>query len=327
MFARSRSCGRATNLACLFAFLTFLFASLAGCQMVDKTVNKLGLRKPPRRPPPAELSELPSGEISAKQKADVQMAVAQSLERQGAVDQAINVYREVVRNDSSRVDALHRLAVLHDGKGEFETSEEFYRAALSQDPNNAELLCDWGYRCYLHRDFQQAEACLRKALSLKNGFARAHNNLGLLLGRTGRCDEALDEFARAGCSEPDARSNLALALSLEGRPEAAREQFELALQGGSTSNAAREGLRALRAADSEARLAMQARATAPPYQPSQLTGYDSFPPVPGSPEVAAAGGPWPSPAGPIQPLPPVRGVLAPPYPVTAGVPQWEQLRK
>jgi tetratricopeptide (TPR) repeat protein len=111
-----------------------------------------------------------------------------------------------VRNDSSRVDALHRLAVLHDGKGEFETSEEFYRAALSQDPNNAELLCDWGYRCYLHRDFQQAEACLRKALSLKNGFARAHNNLGLLLGRTGRCDEALDEFARAGCSEPGARS-------------------------------------------------------------------------------------------------------------------------
>ncbi|MHC4403214.1 MAG: tetratricopeptide repeat protein [Planctomycetota bacterium] len=309
MFARSRFPSAA-------AYLAFLLSSLAGCQTADKTADKLGLQKPPRQSPLAEFSELPSEAISAEQKADVQMAIAQSLERQGARDQAINAYREVVRNDDSRADALHRLAVLYDGKGDFETSWQFYRTALSQDPNNAELLCDWGYRCYLHRDFQQAEAFLRKAISLKDGFARAHNNLGLLLGRAGRCDEALYEFAKAGCSEADARSNLAIALSLEGRSEAAREQFELAVRGGSTSDAARVGLRALGAAGSQTRSVMRASAPNTPFPPLQ------------SPPVVAAGGPRPNPPGPIQSLPPDWGAPGPSmYPVASGVSQWNQARR
>jgi Flp pilus assembly protein TadD len=228
-----------------------LFACLAGCQTGDKTAAKLGFQETPHQPVLREMSELPSRDISPEQKADVQMAIALSLERQGSLEQAINAYREVIRNDESRADAIHRLALLYDGQEDFETAEKFYRSALSLDPNNADLLCDWGYRCYLRRDFKQAEACLRKAISLRNGFARAHNNLGLLLGRTGRCDEALREFARGGCSEADARSNLAVALCLEGKSEEAQEQFELAVTGGSKSEAAQVGLRALRGATSD----------------------------------------------------------------------------
>ncbi|MHC4178475.1 MAG: tetratricopeptide repeat protein [Planctomycetota bacterium] len=300
--------------------LAVLLVSLAGCQTVDRAATKLGLRKPTRRHAFAEMSELPPGEIDAKQKADVQMAVGRSLERQGALDQAINVYREVLRNDDSRADAARRLAVLYDLKGEFENSEEFYRAALSLEPNNAELFCDWGYRCYLRRDFQQAEINLRKAVSLNDGLARAHNNLGLLLGRTGRYDEALREFAKAGCSEADARSNLALALSLEGNTEAALEQYELALQRGPQSNTAREGLVALRAASSGAHSARIASVPTAPQQYGPPPHQSSWP-TPPVQQAWAPGGPQQFPAASMQHLPHDPAVAMPPptYPVTTGM--------
>ena len=83
-------------------------------------------------------------------------------------------------------------------------------------------------------------------------MARAHTNLGLLLARTDRRDKAMTEFARAGCTEAEARANLAFALTLEQKPDEARQQYELALAVDSTSKAAQKGLDALRSGDSEA---------------------------------------------------------------------------
>jgi Tfp pilus assembly protein PilF len=141
------------------------------------------------------------------------MTEARSLEEQGKIESAVTLYSQIVEEDSRRADAYHRLAVLHDMKGDFRKSAEFYEAALEQQPDNPQLHCDLGYSYYLQRRWQDAERAFRVAILLKPEHARTHNNLGLLLAHTGRNTEALEEFGRAGCPQSDAEANLSTALA------------------------------------------------------------------------------------------------------------------
>ncbi len=66
------------------------------------------------------------------------------------------------------------------------------------------------------------EACVhfRKALEIKPGYAKAHNNLGIALASRGEIDEAIVHFRMALEIQPDyalARSNLYRALQQSGR--------------------------------------------------------------------------------------------------------------
>ena len=209
-----------------FAAIASIVVGLAGCQQLSGTLARVIKKNPAPQQTAAAVKTVPGKPLTAQQKADVQMAVARSLENQGQTEQAIKVYEEVVKKDGHRVDAYHRLAVLHSKKADFKAADRYYQTALKKAPKNAELLCDLGYCCYLQKQWKKGEGNLRRALAIQPELARAHNNLGLLLARTGRDDEALKEFARAGCGEAEARANLGLALMLEetlaSRPAAIR---------------------------------------------------------------------------------------------------------
>ncbi len=185
-------------------------------------------------------------EPNAEQRADFQMTVARSFEKKGFTKQALKMYQGVVEKDDRRADAYHRMAVLYDKRGECEQSDKHYREALEREPDNAQMHCDYGYSCYLQQRLSDAEKHLRKATELDPEMETAHNNLGLLLARTDRSRDALGEFARAGCTEATARTNLAFVLLLDEKWEPAREQFELALAADPTSRSANEGLQTLR---------------------------------------------------------------------------------
>ncbi len=100
---------------------------------------------------------------------------------------------------------------------------------LKRDPQNAEVYADRGYSFYLQQKWPEAEQNLRRALQLDSSLGRAHNNLGLLLARTGRQDEALMEFQLAGCSEAECRTNLVHSMMLDQRWNEARQQCDIAL--------------------------------------------------------------------------------------------------
>ena len=124
--------------------------------------------------------------------------------------------------------------------------EKYYQTALKKDPKNPNLLADYGYHCYLQQRWKEGEANLREAIVLNPELHRAHNNLGLLLARTGRVDEAAKEFVRAGCSEAETHSNLGFALTLQKRFPDAKRQFDLALAADPNSITARNGLKTLK---------------------------------------------------------------------------------
>ena len=138
----------------------------------------------------------------------MQVAMGRTAELGGDLDTAMAAYNEALKNDPHRADANQRLAVVHDRLGRFQESAGYYAKALAAAPGDAEIFCDKGYSLYLQRRWAEADMCLRQAIALKPKLARAHNNLGLLLARDDKVDEALAEFRAAGCRPAEAHQNV-----------------------------------------------------------------------------------------------------------------------
>jgi Tfp pilus assembly protein PilF len=204
---------------------------LAGCQLFDT-----------RPAPPSLASKENTPKLNAKQVADVQIAFAQSVEDGNESPGAESAYREALKADPNRADALVRLATLRDKTGKFEESSQLYRKALALKPGNADIFCNMGYSQYLQRHWAEAEMNLKQAIAIKHDHRQAHNNLGLVLAQTDRPAEALAEFRRAGCTEADAHNNLAFGLTLQGRWDAARAEYAAAIQLDPSLNSARKAL-------------------------------------------------------------------------------------
>ncbi len=221
-----------------------LLVCVTGCQTPNGSSRSwLPWSKPSRAgvaqtPTPPE--NLPP--LGPEQKADIQFALAITAERQGRTDDAKKMYLEVAKVVPKRADVHHRLALLYSRLGECQTAESSFQKALQLDPENAQLHCDLGYNHYLQQRWPEAEASLRQAIALDGSLARARNNLGLLLARTGREAEAMREFALAGCDRAQASANLALAMTLEGRVEHAQAEYQRALQFNPNLKAAQDGL-------------------------------------------------------------------------------------
>lgn len=291
------------------AILLLALVLLSGCQ----AFGKWGGKKPAAKAP-SSLSQMLSGKgvasksLDQSQKSDVEMAMARSLEKQGKSDEALKVYLHVIEKDESRADAYHRVALIYDRQGACDKSREYYLAALKSLPENAELNSDFGYSCYLQERWDEAEKHLRRAVELKPTLARAHNNLGMLLARKGREEEALAEFGRAGCTKAEAHANLGLALMLAQRWDSADGHLSQAIKAQPRWQAPRETYAALQAVRAPAALAAQSAPgppdAAPPDaapMPLDSTSRPAAGRVGGSVEYTA----WRSPA--LVPLPPITG--------------------
>jgi Tfp pilus assembly protein PilF len=209
-------------------------ALVAGCQLTEQQLTH------PAPLPPAKEEAV---QLNPSQVADVQVALGRSLEKRNLPEEAAAAYREAVKQDPSRADAVARLAVLCDLQGNFTESAPLHRQALAAQPANADLYCNYGYSFYLQGNWPEAEAALRQAVALAPDHSRALNNLGLVLTHTGKEGEALAAFRKAGCTEAEAHTNLAFALALERRLPEARRHYEQALAANPSSTLAREGLR------------------------------------------------------------------------------------
>ncbi len=207
--------------------------AVAGCQQLQSNhaqpANKSAFDSAPAQ-----------ANLTAAQQADMQIALGRVTENQGDLAGAMNVYREALKRDQNSAEAYARMAVIHDKQGEFRESAELYRKALKLSPGNPDIYCDMGYSLYLQRRWAEAEMNLRQAIALNGNFARAHNNLAMLLARDTRVDAALMEFQKGGSDKATAHANLAFVLTTESRWDDARKQYQLALAANPSSKVLRE---------------------------------------------------------------------------------------
>jgi Flp pilus assembly protein TadD len=169
-----------------------------------------------------------AGELPTTQAIQVALSIGQSAEKAGNEDAALEQYEKVRALDKDNVQAARRLAVLYDKHGEFSKADAEYRKVVKVRPRDPDVFNDWGYSHYLRNHSSEAEKHLRHALALAPDHARAHCNLGLVLGQQERYSEALQAFRDAHLSEAEAHCDLAFIYLTKGKLEDARREAQAA---------------------------------------------------------------------------------------------------
>lgn len=243
--------------------ITLIMASSLGCQQMPfgsksssttaTTPGKRGFLRPSlphlawwetRKDKPS-VKEEPIARITPQQEADVQFAQARLLEKEGEFDKAVILYKEVVKRDKSRADAFHRLGVITCMQSQYDASNEWFKKAMKANANDREIGCDYGYSLYMQGRLNEAEATLKKVLTVNPNHCRTHNNLALVYAHSHRVDEAVDQFGRGGATEAESYANVALALALDGDLDQSRQLYIRALDIDQSCSAAKKGLKDL----------------------------------------------------------------------------------
>lgn len=172
---------------------------------------------------PATVADSPV--LDSRQTADVQLALGRTAEQQQQWSAAMTIYRQLLDADPKHPEATHRLAILHDRKGDYEQSSQWFTKARALKPGDPDLLCDIGFSLYTQRRYAEAEINFRQAIAVNPDHARSQNHLGLVLAQQGDREAALVAFRRANCSPAQAHTNLAVMLALNNHVEDASEHL------------------------------------------------------------------------------------------------------
>jgi tetratricopeptide (TPR) repeat protein len=160
--------------------------------------------------------------------AKTQFTVAQLHERQGKLQKAQEIYRELERRDPKNAEVCHRLGVVICRQGDHAAAIEQFQRARRLDPHSVNVLNDLGYAYFLAGNFEEAEQTFREALEEDPADQRALNNLASLLGHQGRFDECFALYRR-NLSEAESHANLAYVHLQRGEGQAAIQHYGRAL--------------------------------------------------------------------------------------------------
>jgi len=122
---------------------------------------------------------------------------------------------------------------LDEQEGTFDTAEAAYRRAIELDPTLANAFTNLGNLMVRRERIEEARKLYQHALALDPEQPEAHYNAGFLAFDCGDIPAAVESFGRALSSDPsfaDAHFNMAMALSELGRFDAARPHWEMYLQ-------------------------------------------------------------------------------------------------
>jgi predicted O-linked N-acetylglucosamine transferase (SPINDLY family) len=143
--------------------------------------------------------------------------------RAGQLEQAEELYLQVLQANPGQVDALHLLGVIAGQSGRFAQAADYLQAAIRLAPDLADAHNNLGNVFILQSKLPQAVDCFRQAVRARPDFAAAHSNLGNALRQLGYLDEAVASLREAVRLRPDyveAQRNLALALEAQKQHEA-----------------------------------------------------------------------------------------------------------
>jgi len=108
-----------------------------------------------------------------------------ALHRQGRLNEAEDMYRELLAADSNSADALHFPGVLKHQLGQSDLAIEYIGRAVELEPAHAGMRSNLGNVFMESGRLAAAEACYLAAIELAPDFADAHCNLAVVL-RAGR---------------------------------------------------------------------------------------------------------------------------------------------
>jgi predicted O-linked N-acetylglucosamine transferase (SPINDLY family) len=161
------------------------------------------------------------------------LAIAAAYHEAGRLELAEEVCRRILVAEPAMPDALHRLGLVVQRRGDCAAAVDYIGRAAAIDPANAAYRNSLGeaYREWGRLD--EAAACYQAALERNAALAEAHSNWGVVLESQGNLDEAAARFRQALAIKadlPEAHSNLGCVLVRQGRIDEAIACHQRALQ-------------------------------------------------------------------------------------------------
>jgi tetratricopeptide (TPR) repeat protein len=161
------------------------------------------------------------------------LSLALEQHRRGFLDQATQLYRQVLETWPDHPDALHLLGVATHQRGDHVRAAEWIGQAITHRPTVAAYHANLGEVYRTLGQLEWAVASCRTALRLQPTYPEAVNNLGTVLLEQGRWSEAAEQFRAALRLRPDfalASNNLGNALRLLGDTAGALDGFREAVR-------------------------------------------------------------------------------------------------
>ena len=131
------------------------------------------------------------------------MAWAKGRARSGRLEEAEELYRELIDEDPTSVRALNNLGVLLDELGEHDEAVIHLQAAQQVDPGNLEVLGNLGAALGATGRYLEAEEHLRTAIRMDPTNSGIRANLGVLFFRRGLYERAEIELGAVCAADPE----------------------------------------------------------------------------------------------------------------------------
>lgn len=160
--------------------------------MAARNTNRARKRKAHSKAP--KISKAPTkASISIQQT--IQTAV--QYHQAGQLEQAENIYLQVLKLEPNNVDANHMLGVIAYQLGKYNAAIFLIQKAIKAKPSLADAYCNLGVVLKEAGQLDKAIDNYKKAISLKPNYAYAYHNYGNALAAHGQIDEAINSYRRA----------------------------------------------------------------------------------------------------------------------------------
>lgn len=161
------------------------------------------------------------------------LARARELVEEERIEDAVALYRKLIRQNPGQVKARNNLGVLYDETGAHERALEEFVGALEIEPENVGLLVNQASALASLSRFDEAERVLARAERLEPGAPDVRRARGILSYRRGLYAEAAEALETICRREPDdgvAQFYLGESLNRLGRVEEALDALEKAVE-------------------------------------------------------------------------------------------------
>lgn len=172
--------------------------------------------------------------------------LAKVREQGGETATAQELYKKALQEDPHYLQAQLGSARLYDRLGRMDEATTGYLEAVRSHPTEASTFNDLAL-CYARqKKFNESAAALRRAVELRPEFPLYRNNLATVLVEQGRLDEAYQQLATVH-GPAVAHYNLGFLLNKRGRPQDALQQFAMAVEKDPTFEPAQQWVESLSA--------------------------------------------------------------------------------
>ncbi|MBN3909474.1 MAG: tetratricopeptide repeat protein [Nostoc sp. NMS1] len=166
-------------------------------------------------------------QFDAKDVAELFQLAVQS-HRTNRLDEAEQLYRQVIEKQSDYSEALYGLGMLAQQKGALVEAEKFLSAASEFQPNVVKIWFSLGNLRQAQGQLSEAELAYQKAITLRPDAATIYNNLGYTLQQQGKWEEAIASYQKALAFQPnciEAEVNLGNVLFAQGKLSTEKQAY------------------------------------------------------------------------------------------------------